>query len=75
MSLPVGYDHATAEASYASHFFNLAPSGRELDYELAYGVRALGGYLDLNAYLRTDPGHVRAAGKDLGGALRFTIRP
>jgi hypothetical protein len=34
----------------------------------------LGGYLDLNAFVRTDPGHIEAMPAGRGAALRFTVR-
>jgi hypothetical protein len=74
LNMPVAYDYGTGQARYEPRFFNLAPTGRERDYEIAYGVGLLGGYLDLNAFLRTDPGHVEAARSDRGGAVRFTLR-
>jgi len=73
LTLPVSYDYSTRQAGYANEFFNLAPSGREIDYEAAYSVGALGGALDLNTFLRTDPGHIEAAPRDVGAAIRFTL--
>lgn len=75
MTIPVGYDYASASATYGRAGFNLAPAGREIDYELAYGTGLFGGWLDLHAFVRTDPGHVRAARDDIGAAIRFTVRP
>jgi hypothetical protein len=71
--MPVGYDYSTAAARVERRFFNLAPTGREIDYELAYGLGLFGGRLDLNAFLRTDPGHVESMKKDMGAAIRFTV--
>lgn len=73
LNMPVGYDYSTRSARFEQRFFNLAPTGRELDYEIAYGVGLLGGRFDVNAFLRTDPGHVAAMKKDVGAAFRFTI--
>jgi hypothetical protein len=73
LNLPVSYDHATGDVGYESRFFNLAPSGREVDYELAYNVGFLRGDLAINAFLRTDPGHVEAMKKDVGAAVKFTL--
>ena len=72
LNLPVSYDYATLEAGYQQLFFNLAPSGRELDYEMSYEARLLGGYMAANAFVRTDPGHVGGMRADVGAALRFT---
>jgi hypothetical protein len=77
LNMPVSYDYATKSTGYEQRFFNLAPTGREIDYEIAYGVGLLGGllggYLGVNAFLRTDPGHVEAMKNDIGAAIRFTL--
>jgi hypothetical protein len=72
--LPVSYDYGTGHASFENRFMGLSPRGRELDYELAYGRSMFGGYLDLNAFLRTDPGNVEAMRNDVGAAVRFNLR-
>ncbi|HEY8592398.1 MAG TPA: S8 family peptidase [Sphingomicrobium sp.] len=74
LNLPVTYDYASGQVGYARRFLNLAPTGRELDYELTYGRPLFGGTIAANAFLRTEPGHVRAMSKDLGAALRFNLR-
>ena len=38
-----------------------------------YSVGWLGGDLGLNAYLRSDPGHIEAMPTDIGGAIRYTL--
>ncbi|HEX8512044.1 MAG TPA: peptidase S8, partial [Allosphingosinicella sp.] len=73
IDLPVSYDYASGDVGYQQRFFNLAPTGRELDYEISYWTRLLGGSLAANAYLRTDPGHIESMKNDVGGALRFTL--
>ncbi|HEU0097632.1 MAG TPA: S8 family peptidase [Allosphingosinicella sp.] len=73
VDLPVGYDYASGEVDYQLRFLNLAPTGRELDYELSYGLPLLGGYMAANAFARTEPGHIEAMRSDFGGALRFTL--
>jgi hypothetical protein len=73
LDMPVGYDYATGIARFERRFFNLAPTGREIDYEVAYGLGLLGGHLDFNAFLRTDPGHIETMKKDKGAAIRFTL--
>lgn len=73
LDLPVRYDYSTGAVGHEQRFFNLAPNGREMVYEAAYSVGWLGGDLGLNAYLRTDPGHVEAMPTDIGGAIRFTL--
>ncbi|MFL6844187.1 MAG: S8 family peptidase [Allosphingosinicella sp.] len=71
--LPVSYDYGSGEAGYQRRFFNLAPTGRELDYELSYEARLLGGNMAANAFVRREPGHIDRTGNDVGGALRFTL--
>jgi hypothetical protein len=74
MNLPAAYDYATGTTRFDQRFFSLAPKGRELDYEIAYGFGLLGGYFDVNAFIRSDPGHIEAMPTDRGAAFRFTIR-
>ena len=73
LDMPVSYDYATGTARSERRFFNLAPTGREIDYEVAYGLGLFGGHLDFNVFLRTDPGHIETMKKDMGTALRFTL--
>jgi hypothetical protein len=70
---PVSYDYDTLSIGYEDRFFNLAPTGREVDFEAAYSMPLLGGDLSANAFLRTDPGHIEAMRDDIGGAVRFTL--
>nr|MDP9414297.1 S8 family serine peptidase [Pseudomonadota bacterium] len=73
MSVPVSYDYATLNVGYEDRFFNLAPSGREIDFEAAYSRPFLGGDLGLNAFYRKDPGHIQAMTDDQGAAIRYTL--
>jgi hypothetical protein len=73
LRVPISYDYATLEAGYESRFFNLAPTGREVDFEAAYGVPLLGGELSGNVFARRQPGHIAAMDADLGAAIRFTL--
>jgi hypothetical protein len=73
LRVPTSYDYATGAVGYEQRPFSLAPTGREIDYELAYGVRALGGQLGANLFLRTEPGHIEDADSDVGAAIRFTL--
>lgn len=73
LMLPVRYSYATLATEYAPTLFNLAPEGRELDFEAAYGVSLAGGWLGANAFLRRQPGHIAAADDDIGAAVRFTL--
>ncbi len=74
LTVPVTYDYATGHAGLEQRFFDLSPRGREVDYEVAYGLGLWGGELDVNAFVRSDPGHVEAMRRDIGAALRFTVR-
>jgi hypothetical protein len=71
--LPVSYDYASGSVGYEQRFFNLAPTGREIDLEAAYGVGLWGGHLSTNAFIRREPGHIAGVGDDLGAAIRFTL--
>jgi hypothetical protein len=71
--LPVDYSYATQTAAYDNRNMRLTPSGRELDYEVAYGFGMWGGQVDLNAFVRTDPGHISGERRDTGGAIRFKV--
>ena len=74
LTLPASYDYATGETGFEQRRFSLAPSGREIDYEVAYGRGLWGGFFDFNAFVRTDPGHIAAMKPDIGAAIRFTAR-
>jgi hypothetical protein len=73
INLPVRYDYASRSVGYEPRFLNLAPAGREIDYELSYDMRLLGGHFGANAFLRTNPGHVEARKDDIGAAIRFAL--
>jgi hypothetical protein len=73
MLVPASYDYATLSVGYENRFLNLAPQGREIDFEAAYSMGLLGGDLGLNAFYRNDPGHIAAMKSDVGGAIRFTL--
>ncbi len=72
MTVPVSYDHETRTAGFGRHFFNLAPKGREIDYEVSYAAPLFTGSVSANAFVRTQPGHVAARANDLGAAFRFS---
>jgi hypothetical protein len=74
LNVPASYDYATGKTGYEHRFFNLAPTGREIDFELAYGFGLMGGYFDFNTFVRTDPGHVAGMQNDLGAAIRFSLK-
>jgi hypothetical protein len=71
--VPGSYDYSTLSVGYEDRFLNLAPKGREMDFETAYSMGLLGGDLGLNAFYRNDPGHIEAVKSDVGGAIRFTL--
>ena len=73
INLPVSYDYGSRSVGYEHRSLNLAPGGREIDYELSYNLGILGGTLGANAFLRAEPGHVEARKDDIGGAIRFTL--
>lgn len=73
LALPGGWDAARVAPTLTTQRYGLVPSGREWVVEAAYGRPLAGGMLLLNSWWRRDPGHVAAAGDDLGGTLRFTL--
>ncbi|HYW15489.1 MAG TPA: S8 family peptidase, partial [Allosphingosinicella sp.] len=75
LNVPVSYSYDTLSAGYESRFFNLAPTGREIDLEAAYGIDLLSGagHLSGNVFARRHPGNVAEMDSDLGAAIRFTL--
>ena len=73
LDVPVSYDYATLTAGYQKQLFSLAPAGREIDVEAAYGMRLLHGVLTANLFVRRDPGNVASLDPDLGAAIRYTL--
>ncbi|TMJ15539.1 MAG: peptidase S8, partial [Alphaproteobacteria bacterium] len=75
LNAPISYDYATGAVGYGARLLSLAPAGREVDFEAAYGIGLLQGrgYLSANAFLRQEPGHIEAMQDDVGGAIRFTL--
>lgn len=73
LSAPVSYDYESRTALYGDRLLSLAPGGRELDFEFAYGLGLFGGRFDFNGFVRTEPGNVRSAKRDVGAAIRFTL--
>lgn len=72
LSLPVSWDYATLSGGYATQRLNLAPSGREIDAELAWRGRLGFGQAAASLFWRRDPGHVADAPDDKGVALRWS---
>jgi hypothetical protein len=73
LNLPVSYDYATLTAAYQPSFFNLAPSGREIDLEATYGMRLPGGSVTANLFARRNPGNIAALNPDVGAAVRYNL--
>jgi Subtilase family len=71
--LPQGWDYETLSVtSWSSERINLAPVGREIDYELRYRWNFLAGDVSSNLFLRRQPGNIAAMPSDLGGAVRLS---
>ena len=71
LTLPVAYDYATLLPTYGTRFLALAPSGREIDGELAWRAPLWGGSGSASVFYRTDPGHYASLPDDKGMALRW----
>ncbi|MGZ8347088.1 MAG: hypothetical protein ACXWUP_08265, partial [Allosphingosinicella sp.] len=76
LNAPVGYDYSDLSVDYERRTFSLAPTGREIDLEAAYGVDLLGGaaFVGANAFVRREPGHIQSMPNDIGAAARFSLR-
>ncbi|WP_294335155.1 S8 family peptidase [uncultured Sphingomonas sp.] len=73
LTLPQGWDYDTLSVtSWSTQRINLAPVGREIDYELRYRWAFLDGDVSSNLFLRREPGNIAAMPSDLGGAVRLT---
>lgn len=71
LTLPVAYDYATLLPTYGTRFIALAPSGRELDAEMAWRGPLWGGNASASVYYRTEPGHYDSLPDDKGIALKW----
>lgn len=71
LNLPVSYDYATLQAGYAARFIPLAPSGREIDAEMAWRGPLWGGNAAASLFYRRDPGHFGTLPDDKGIALKW----
>ena len=71
LTLPVAYDYATLLPTYGTRFIALAPSGRELDAEMAWRGPLWGGDASASLYYRTEPGHYVILPDDKGVALKW----
>ncbi len=74
LRLPGGWDYYTQSVdSWNVTRLNLAPTGREVDFELAYRWPFLGGDLSSNLFLRRHPGNFAALPVDRGAAVRLNL--
>lgn len=74
LGVPVGYDYATASATFGTRSLSLAPSGREMTAELRWFGPLAGGNMTASLFYRTDPGHIAAMREDKGAALRWSAK-
>lgn len=72
--LPVGYDYATRAAEYGMRFLSFAPTGREIDAELAWRGLLWGGEAGASLFYRIDPGHYAQMPADQGVAASWSRR-
>ena len=71
--LPVSWDYSAQQAEINRVDFNLAPSGRELKTEIAYGQYFDSGNIIINAYVRRQPHHIATQSADVGVSLRSRL--
>jgi hypothetical protein len=71
LRLPVAYDYATLQTSYGTQSLSLAPTGREIDAELAWSGPLWGGSASGSLFYRSEPGHYANRPADKGVALRW----
>ena len=65
------YENGGAVAQWSVQRLNLAPTGREMDVELAYSLVFGPGSLQTNLFYRRNPGNFAALPADYGLALRY----
>lgn len=74
IALPADWDYSTmAVSAWDQGFINMAPQGREIDYELRYSWPLVGGNISSNLFLRRNPGNFASFPSDKGGAVRLTL--
>ncbi|MEO5492490.1 MAG: S8 family peptidase [Sphingomonas sp.] len=76
LNLPTGWSYVgtVGVSDYTRQYFNLAPTGRELDVEFAYGWTLWRGTVESNLFYRRDPGNFAALPDDYGLALRYGVK-
>ena len=73
LALPTGWDYDTgAVSAWTTQRMSLSPQGHEIDAELRYSRRWLGGEVQTNVFWRRDPGNIAALAPDYGLALRWS---
>lgn len=72
MSLPVAFDYSTLQPVLALHRVSLAPRGREVIGEFSWRGPFLGGFAQMSAFYRREPGHYADAPADAGVLLRWS---
>jgi hypothetical protein len=72
--LPAQWDYGSLSVTaWNSARLNLAPRGREVDFEMSYARPFLGGDISGNLFVRRDPGNFAAIPDDKGGAVRVSF--
>ena len=76
LNMPTGWSYVgtVGVSDYTRQYFNLAPTGREVDVEFAYGWAMFGGNVESNFFYRRDPGNFAALPDDYGLALRYGVK-
>jgi len=76
LDLPTGWSYVGTGgvSEYTRQYFNLAPTGREIDVEFAYGWSLWRGTVESNFFYRRDPGNFATLPDDYGLALRYGVR-
>lgn len=73
--LPSAYDYTTGLATMSERSLSLTPSGREISREISWQTNLQNdGWLALNAYWRTQPGHRSDLNDDRGLAIRYNMQ-
>ena len=74
LRLPGGWDYYSQSVDrWNATRLNLAPTGREVDLELAYSWPFAGGDVSSNLFLRRQPGNYAAMPVDRGAAVRVNF--
>ena len=74
LNLPIAYDYATQNTTYAIRQLNLAPRGRELMGELAWSGPLGPGSATASLFYRHEPGHYADMPADMGAAVNWRMR-